>query len=105
MGENSTTPQQLKPTQDARMWAMFCHLAGLVGFVIPFGNIIGPLVIWILKKDEFPYVDEQGKEALNFGILLLIALGLFGLIMIVIAAVKANSGEKFHYPLAIRFFN
>ena len=124
MGENSTTPQQLKPTQDARMWAMFCHLVGLVGFVIPFGNIIGPLVIWILKKDEFPYVDEQGKEALNFqismtiyiiasallvliavGILLLIALGLFGLIMIVIAAVKANSGEKFHYPLAIRFFN
>jgi hypothetical protein len=79
-------------------------------------------VIWLLKKDEFPFVDDQGKEALNFqisvtiyiiasvilivlliGIPLLIALGLFELIMIVVATIKANEGVKFRYPVTIRF--
>ena len=52
--------------KDAKMWAMFCHLSALVGFVIPFGNIIGPLIIWILKKEEYELVNLNGKEALNY---------------------------------------
>ncbi|MCD4698689.1 MAG: DUF4870 domain-containing protein [Bacteroidales bacterium] len=110
--------------RDERMWGMFCHLSALAGFIIPFGSIIGPLIIWSMKKDEFPFVNEQGKEALNFqisitiyiiisaililvvvGILLLIALGIFQLIMIIIASIKANNGEKFVYPLSIKFIN
>jgi uncharacterized Tic20 family protein len=110
--------------KDENMWAMFCHLAALIGFVIPFGNIAGPLVIWVLKKDEYPLVNENGKESLNFqismtiyfiaafiliilvvGIPLLIALGFFELIAIVIAAIKANEGVTFRYPLTIRFID
>lgn len=110
--------------RDERMWGMFCHLSALAGYMIPFGSVIGPLIIWSMKKDEFPYVNEQGKEALNFqismliyfiisaflvlivvGILLLIALGIFQLIMIIIASIKANNGEKFVYPLSMKFIN
>jgi uncharacterized Tic20 family protein len=93
----------------------------MVGFVFPFGNILGPLVLWLVKKDEYPLVADQGKEALNFqismtiyyliaavlilviiGIVLLVVLGVFSLIMTIIAMIKANSGERYRYPLAIR---
>ncbi len=113
-----------KNIQDERMWGMFCHLSALSMFIIPFGSIIGPLIIWSMKKYEYPFVNEQGKAALNFhislaiymllciplifiaiGILLLIALGTFKLLMIVIASIKANNGESFQYPLSIRFIN
>jgi uncharacterized Tic20 family protein len=108
--------------RDARMWAMFCHLAGLAGFlpVAPvLGNIIAPLVIWQIKKDDFAFVDEQGKEAVNFqisillyaillcftcvGIALLPAVCIFDVVFLLIAAVKANNGEHYRYPLTIRF--
>lgn len=110
------------PTKDERTWALFCHLSSLAGFVVPFGNIIGPLVIWLIKKDALPFVDDQGREALNFqisitiyvlasillifvvvGIPLLIVVGFFALIMTVIAAIKASDGVKYRYPLCIRF--
>ncbi len=116
--------QDNQQISDERMWGMFCHLSALAGFIIPLGFLIGPLVVWSLKKDEFPFVNEQGKAALNFqismliyfvlsailiiiviGILLLIALAIFQLIMVVIASVKANNGESFQYPLSIRFLN
>jgi uncharacterized Tic20 family protein len=105
-----------------KTWGMFCHLSALSGFIIPFGNIIGPLIIWLLKKDESPYVDQQGKESLNFqisvmiyliisailiivviGIFLMIAIGIATLILIIVAAIKANNREEFQYPLTIRF--
>jgi len=108
--------------KDARTWAMLCHLGALAGYIIPFGHIIAPLVIWLIKKDESPLVDDQGKESLNFqisltiyavvaglltlvviGFILLIALGIFDLIVVIIAAIKANEGEKYRYPLCIRF--
>ena len=116
--------QTSQQTRDERMWGMFCHLSAFAGYIIPFGSIIGPLIIWSLKKDEFTFVNEQGKEALNFqismtiyfiislfliiiviGIAMLVALGIFQLIMIVIASIKANNGETFRYPFAIRFLN
>jgi uncharacterized Tic20 family protein len=110
--------------REERMWAMFCHLSGLAGFIFPFGNIIAPLVIWLVKKEEYELVNDQGKEALNFqismtiyilasviliflviGIPLLIILGLFSLIVVIIASIKANEGEKYRYPLTIRFLD
>ena len=110
------------PGQDEKMWAMLCHLSALIACIgIPFGNIIGPLVVWLIKKDQMPFVDDQGKEALNFqisviiyaivsailivvviGIFLLIAVGIFWLVMIVVAGVKANGGQAYRYPLCIR---
>ncbi|MGA8276818.1 MAG: DUF4870 domain-containing protein [Rhodanobacteraceae bacterium] len=103
------------------MWAMFAHLSALLGFVVPFGSLLGPLVIWQIKKNEMPLVDDQGKEALNFqitmaiafivscilifvviGIFLIFLVGLFDLIMTVIAAIRANNGERFRYPLTLR---
>ena len=108
-------------SQDAKMWAMFAHISAVAGFIIPFGNIIAPLLIWILKKDEFPFVDDQGKESLNFqisitiyvlisiilifvliGIPILIILGLFALIMVIIAAINSYDGKAYRYPLTIR---
>jgi len=110
-------------SKDARMWAMFCHLAGLCNFILPaIGNIVGPLIIWQLKKEEHPFVDTNGKEALNFqisitiysiislitfviciGPFVLAAVIIFDLIFLLIAAVKANNGQEFRYPLTIRF--
>jgi uncharacterized Tic20 family protein len=107
--------------KDERLWAMLCHLAGLIG-CCPFANIVAPLIIWQMKKDEFPFVDDQGKEAVNFNISITIyaivvglltawfagpivvwILGIAALILIIIAAVKANSGEAYRYPFIIRF--
>ncbi len=118
--QTPTTPPQTN--RDQNTWAMLCHLSALAGFVIPLGNILGPLVIWLIKKDEYPLVADQGKEALNFqismtlyyivsiiliivliGILLLIALALFSLIITIVAMVKANEGVAYRYPLCIRF--
>ena len=108
--------------KDERMWGMFCHLSALAGFVIPFGNIIGPLVIYSLKKDEYTFVADQGKESLNFqisvliylliglvtivllvGIAVLILIPFISLILTVLASVRANDGEYYRYPLCIRF--
>jgi uncharacterized protein len=107
---------------DERMWAMFCHLSAFAGFIIPFGNIIGPLIVWSIKKDQYPLVNDQGKEAINFqismviyflvslllilvlvGLALLVALFFFNIIIVVVAALKANEGSFFRYPLCIRF--
>lgn len=122
-------PQQAEPpretNKDARMWAMFCHLAGIAAFlpVLPaLGGIIAPLVIWQIKKDNFGFVDEQGKEAVNFqisillyalvaGLLcfacigagLLLVVYILDVVFLVIAAIKANDGVHYRYPLTIRF--
>jgi uncharacterized protein len=110
------------PSAEERQWALFAHLSALVGYIIPFGSIIGPLVIWQIKKNEMPFVDDQGKEALNFqitvaiiaiiclvlvliliGILLLWALAIANLVFIIIAALAANNGQAYRYPFAFRF--
>lgn len=109
------------PTSEERNWAMFCHLATMSGFIVPFFSIIGPLIVWLIKRDEMEYVNYHGKEALNFqitialamivsailtvvliGFLLLFAVGVFWFVMSIIAGVKASSGEHFEYPLCLR---
>lgn len=101
---------------------MLCHLLAFSGFIIPFGSILGPLVMWLIKKDQSPFVNDQGKESLNFqisiviyslvaailclifiGFLLLIAIGIVWLIFVIMASVKANEGKMYRYPLTIRF--
>ena len=115
-------PPSSSPSAEERQWALFAHLSALIGYIIPFGSIIGPLVIWQIKKNEMPFVDDQGKEALNFqitiailaiisillililiGFLMLWALAIIDLIFIIIAALAANNGQTYRYPFAFRF--
>lgn len=105
-----------------RQWALICHLSALSGYVIPFGNLIVPIIIWSMKKDEFPMVDAHGKEVINFqismtiwmiisgvliflliGIPLLILLAILQVVFIIIGAIKADNGELYKYPLSIQF--
>lgn len=120
MDENTQTPVPT-PSQEARQWAMFCHFAAFLGFVFPLGNLIGPLIVWQIKKDLDPFVDEQGKEALNFQISVAIAFMLSVLLMLVvvgfllaslvaigaivltiIAGIKVNEGQAYRYPFSWR---
>ena len=107
---------------EEQTFSMLCHLGALAGYIIPFGNVLGPLIFWLIKKDQYAEVDRQGKDALNFqismtlwviasailvllviGIFALIALGILNLILIIVASVKSNKGERFKYPLSIEF--
>jgi len=116
-----------------RQWAMFAHLSALIGGIVTagwagsLGCFIGPLVIWLVKKETMPFVDDQGKEALNFnitvgivflGLLLLsimtlgiglviavpawIVIGIAWLVLTIIASIKANEGVAYRYPFALR---
>ena len=118
-------PETAATSSDERMWAMLTHLSALLVFTaIPFAHILGPLVVWLLKREEFPLVDDQGKESLNFqismtiygivaAILVLLLIGIFlgialmiaWLVLVIVASIKANGGERYRYPLTIRFIN
>lgn len=106
---------------EIKNWSMACHLSALVGFFIPLGALIGPLVVWLMKRDQIVEVAEQGRDSLNFqltmliayvvsfilvfigiGLLLLPLVGLFSLVMIIIATVKASEGKRFTYPLSLQ---
>ncbi|WP_345295704.1 DUF4870 domain-containing protein [Luteimonas vadosa] len=112
---------------------MFAHLSALIGGIITtgwagsIGCFVGPLVIWLLKKDEMPFVDDQGKEALNFNITVAIAflallllsiltlgigmviaipawivIGVAWIVLTIIASMKANEGVAYRYPFTLR---
>ena len=106
---------------------MWCHLSVLVGLLVPLGNVIGPLIIWQIKKAEFPTVEVHGKAALNFQLTVLLAvvaglilafvlsffcvgwllfpgvmlIGLAGIIFPVIAGIKANDGQEYKCPCSL----
>jgi uncharacterized protein len=125
---NETNPDSVStpaatgiPTQDERTWGMLAHLTTFAGFIVPLGNVIGPLIVWLVKRDQSAFVADQGKEALNFnisvvgaaiicallvfvfiGILLGVALFIFWLTMTIVAAIKASEGVRYRYPFAVR---
>lgn len=107
-----------------RQWAMFGHLSALIGLIIPFGNMIAPLIIWQVKKDSMPFAAEQAKEALNFqitvtlaiivgailtliliGIVVMAVVGVGALVLTIIAGLKANEGIAYRYPFTLRLVN
>jgi len=135
--ENLTTPPPppesgTPPSAEERQWAMFAHLSALAGAILTghmfgWGCFIGPLVIWLVKKDTMPFVNDQAREALNFnitfaiiGLVLLVLtigtlfigalltipaaliVGVAWLVFTIIAAVKANEGVAYRYPFALR---
>jgi len=117
--------------KEERKWAMLCHLSGLAGLspLLPaIGCAVAPLVIWQLKAEEFPFVAEQGRRAVNFQLSMLLyvtigtiicfvsivgaflvpvvlcVFGLIDIIFVLTAAVKSNGGWHYRYPITIRFF-
>jgi uncharacterized Tic20 family protein len=109
------------PTQDERTWGMLAHLAAFLFFVCPLGNLIGPLVVWLVKREQSAFIADQGRESLNFnisvllaglvcgalvfvfiGILLGVALFIFWLAMTIIAGIKASEGVRYRHPFTLR---
>ena len=111
------------PDNNAKSMGMLCHLLALAGLLVPgVGGWAGPLIIWLLKKNEHPFIDDQGKESLNFqltmiiaslvlspticlfgiGIVLLIIVGVMAVVFSIIGGIRANNGEAYRYPFALR---
>lgn len=122
-------PERTMVEADARMWAAFAHLAGLV-YLLGIPGILGSLVIWLWKRGSHPLVNEHGKEAVNFQISLLIynvvaavsvfvtcgasmllvvplaaILGVLIVVLPIIATVQASEGRPYRYPLTIRLLD
>lgn len=119
------------PDADARKWAMLCHLGGLISLVIPMplANVVIPFIVWQAKRHEHPYIDVQGRESLNFQIsIALLAIVAWVVILVlkqvwigyllfwvptliwiaqlggtVVGAIRAYDGERFRFPLILRF--
>ena len=120
------------PNHEEKQWATFAHLSALLGGLLTsavggWGVFLGPLVIWLVKKDTMKFVDDQGKEALNFNITVAIAcfallllsivtlgvglllaiplwviIGIAWLVLTIVASIKANNGEYYRYPMTLR---
>ncbi len=122
MSENApaTAPATDVPAEERTM-GMLCHISAFAGYLVPFGNIIAPLVIWLIQKEKMKFVDEQGKESLNFqitigiawlvciplvfiiiGIPLILLLAVLNIVFIIIAGIKANDGQHYKYPFSIK---
>ncbi len=109
-------------TKDDKKWGMIAHLSALAGIIFPLGIVLGPLIVWLLKRKEGKFIDDQAKAALNFQITILIAsfllvvlsvvfkplmilaflVGIAGLVFAVIAGLKAKEGEKYSYPYSLK---
>lgn len=108
--------------KEINQWNFFIHLSQLSGIFIPLGNIIIPLVLWQIKKDQWPEVAEHGREVMNWqlslliyvivgyilvfflvGFVVLLALCIAFLVFAIVGAIKAQDGTLWKYPLTIRF--
>lgn len=103
-------------------WGMAAHMSALLGILFAPGIVIGPLIVWLLKRNDSSFVDTNGKEALNFQITVLVttfilamlsaitgiflvlafAVGIAGLGLAVYGGLQAKKGENYVYPFAIR---
>lgn len=114
------TDSEYDVSSDERTWGILTHAAAFAGFAVPLGNILGPLLVWLIKKDESRFVDANGKQALNFQITwtifivialltLLIGIGLLlvpivmlaWLVLVVLAMIRASEEQVYDYPLTI----
>lgn len=112
----------IDPEREARQWAFFLHLSQYAHTLLPLGGLILPIVLWQIKKNDYPSIDAHGKNVVNWaismfiyfavaiplcflliGIPLMVVLGLAALVCPLIGAIKANNGEVWTYPGAIPF--
>jgi uncharacterized Tic20 family protein len=113
-------------TDREKNMAMLCHLAAFAGFLIPFGNIVGPVIVWMMGKAESDFVNEHGKASVNFqmslsiffvistvlilligpiAIAIIAGLVLYAVVMIIVNSVKAHNGEDGEYSITITFLS
>jgi uncharacterized Tic20 family protein len=113
-------------TPEQRQMGLFLHLSQLLIFVVPFGGIAVPIVLWQINKDKMPALDAHGKMVVNWmissviyfvvslilslvlvgivGVAALVIMGIvMGIVFPIIGAIKANNGEFWEYPLTIKF--
>jgi uncharacterized Tic20 family protein len=124
MEQAASSVSAATPSKEERNWATLAHLSALLAFFTVVGGIIGPMVIWLIRKEDMTFAAEQAKEALNFqitvflagivaGILCLILIGfvllailcLVDLILIIVAAVKSSEGVAYRYPFSLRLIS
>src|SRR3984893_17425972 len=118
-------PTTTSTSSNVRTWCILAHATALVGFFVPLaGHIVGPLIIWLAKRQDSPEIDAHGKESLNFqismliynaiaailclvlvGIPILILLHILNIIFVIIASIQASEGKLYRYPLAIRLIS
>jgi uncharacterized Tic20 family protein len=123
---NTTNPPSSVPgplSQEDRNWGLIAHLSSLSGLIIPLGSVLGPLIVYLVKKDQSAFGTDCAKEALNFnltvvvaaivcailwlvfvGILLSVVLFFAWVVLTIVAAVRASEGTSYRYPATIRFF-
>jgi uncharacterized Tic20 family protein len=109
-------------SKDVRTWCVVSHASALLGFVIPWVfHVVGPLVVWLAKRNDSPEIDAHAKESLNFqismliytvisGILCLILIGfallfilhILNVVLVIVASIQASEGKLYRYPLTIR---
>src|SRR6266498_2338162 len=90
-------------SSDIRTWCVLCHAAALLGLFFHFlGHLLGPLIVWLVKRGDSPEVDAHGKESLNFQIPMLIALWVLNTVLVIIASIQASEGKFYRYPITIR---
>jgi len=113
-------------TPDEHLWSTFLHLSGLTTLISgPILPIAIPLIMWLIKRGDSPFVDDHGKEVINFQISLILwyfisgimvfacGIGIFmaimfciiSIIMPIIGAIRANRGEYYRYPMTFRFLS
>src|SRR5207245_5681954 len=121
----SSTPPISSTSSQVRTWCVLCHASALLGlFFHFFGHLLGPLIVWLIKRGDAPEIDANGKESLNFqismliydaiaailclvviGIPILITLWVLNTVFVIIASVKTSEGKFYRYPFTIRFLN
>jgi uncharacterized Tic20 family protein len=129
MDQPTSPPPPPLPTpstsSEIRTWCVLCHASALLGLFFHFlGHLLGPLIIWLMKRGDSPEIDANGKESLNFqismliydaiaailcivliGIPILIALWVLNTILVIVASVKTSEGKFYRYPFTIRLIN
>lgn len=116
-------PVNASALANVRTWCAFIHASALLGVLLHFpGHLLGPLILWLVKRDESPELNAHGKEAVNFqismliynaiaaifclilvGFVFLVVLWILNAIFVIIAAIQASDGKFYRYPMTIRF--
>src|SRR5205809_3531664 len=123
--DQTPSPPPPSTSSDVRTWCVLCHASALLGLFFHFlGHILGPLIVWLVKRGDSPEIDAYGKESVNFqlsmliysiisGILCLVLIGfvllailhVLNVVFVIIASIRASEGNFYRYPLTIRFLN
>lgn len=130
---NQITPSNLDGSDNNQNnLAVGCHLLGFLGLLVPLGNILAPLALWLIKREGNPFVDYQGREAVNFqisfslwgiiavtlslalvwtviipvlAVIALVILAVIWVVTMILAAMRASRGEAYRYPFTLRLLS